>query len=172
MSWREELIAIPNRNNHNCFGCSSQNPYGLHMEFFTDKEKVYSFLEVPAHLCGWENIIHGGITSTLLDEIMGWSVIALLKKFPMTKTIQIDFKKPVYIGEKLSIIGEIEEIISDREARVKGKIYNEKKELCASSEGLFASFIPRALQRMGVISREMSEEFQTILHNEDHAIQK
>ncbi len=72
---KENLKEIVSRDAH-CFGCSQKNPHGLKMRFYTDDTALYSWLNVPTHLCGWDGIVHGGVLSTILDEIMGWSAIS------------------------------------------------------------------------------------------------
>ncbi len=94
----KKLRELPNSRNHNCFGCSPANPSGLQMKFLTDGEAVYSQLEVPEHLCGWSNIVHGGVLTTILDEIMSWSAIHLLKRIALTRTLTVEFLKPVPVG--------------------------------------------------------------------------
>ncbi len=38
-------------------------------------------------MAGWDRTVHGGIVSTVLDEIMGWGVIYLCKIFNLPKMI-------------------------------------------------------------------------------------
>jgi hypothetical protein len=71
----KNLKHLPNRTDSMCFGCIPANPTGLRLEFFTDGESIFSWVKVPAHLCGWENLVHGGIISTILDEVMGRTVV-------------------------------------------------------------------------------------------------
>lgn len=51
---------LRSRANHNCFGCSLTNDYGLKMTFYGSGDTVISKLTVPGHLCGWNNLVHGG----------------------------------------------------------------------------------------------------------------
>jgi acyl-coenzyme A thioesterase PaaI-like protein len=51
------------------------------------------FLTVPEHLCGWSKMVHGGVVTTILDEIMSWSALYLLKKVIVTRTMTIEFIK-------------------------------------------------------------------------------
>src|SRR5665647_3164254 len=81
------LKKISNVEGQTCFGCGEINTIGLHMEFLTDGQRVYSFVTVPSAMAGWDQTVHGGVTATILDEIMGWSVIYLLKKIGVTKSI-------------------------------------------------------------------------------------
>ena len=78
---------LPNRADNKCFGCGPANPQGLQMQFYTNGQTVASWITVPPHLCGWSNLAHGGILFTALDEIMGRTMIYLLKRFILTKSI-------------------------------------------------------------------------------------
>ena len=79
---RNGFRLLPTGENQTCFGCSPRNDSGLHMKFFINenRDSVVSWLSVPDHLCGWSNIVHGGILSTMLDEAMGWAGLAILKR--------------------------------------------------------------------------------------------
>ena len=105
MDEKEVLKPLPNTDTHNCFACSPINHSGLHMEFFTNDRSVFSWITVPDHLCGWNNLVHGGVLSTILDEIMSWAAIYLLKRVTMTKSMTVDFLKPVYIDHELKAAG-------------------------------------------------------------------
>lgn len=53
-----------------CFVCGEKNPAGLKLKFTKSEEKVWTtFLPTEAYQ-GYPGILHGGITSTILDEIM------------------------------------------------------------------------------------------------------
>ena len=74
-------IINPWRNHpeYNCFGCCPENPIGLHMEFFAgqsgkaeryeDGDYIVSTWHPGTHYQGWVNTMHGGILSTLIDEV-------------------------------------------------------------------------------------------------------
>jgi acyl-coenzyme A thioesterase PaaI-like protein len=63
--------------------------------FFGDGTSVHSLITVPhRHLCGWNNLIHGGIISTLLDEIMSGSVVYVLRTMGMTRSLSVDLSDP------------------------------------------------------------------------------
>jgi len=150
---KENLKQVISRDAH-CFGCSQKNPYGLKMKFYTDEATLYSWLSVPPHLCGWDGIVHGGVLSTILDEIMGWSAIYTLRRVTMTKTMTIDFLKPVYIEDRLRAEGRIVERVSDREVIVEGKLYKGDDVLCAQTRGTFAVFTAKAIKRMNLMPQE------------------
>jgi acyl-coenzyme A thioesterase PaaI-like protein len=56
-----------------CFACGKENPRGLKMDIEIDSEGARCEYLVPADLQGWQGFAHGGIISTLLDEIMVWA---------------------------------------------------------------------------------------------------
>ncbi|MCK4623404.1 MAG: PaaI family thioesterase [Desulfuromonadales bacterium] len=159
---KENLKEVISRDAH-CFGCGQQNPYGLNMRFYTDEVALYSWLSVPTHLCGWSGIVHGGVLSTMLDEIMGCSAIYRLRRIVMTKTMTVDFFKPVYIDDELRVEGRVIEQTSEREAILEGKIYKEDNILCAQTRGTFALFTVNAVKEMKIMPPEVLEGFAGLL---------
>lgn len=84
------------RPSYNCFGCSPGNPHGLHLEFFEDGEEVICNWTPEDNLQGYENVLHGGIQSTLMDEIASWAVYVKAKTAGVTARLEVKFRKPVY----------------------------------------------------------------------------
>jgi uncharacterized protein (TIGR00369 family) len=87
-----------------CFVCGDQNHIGLRARFFFDGQKAVCDVTADEIYAGYKNIFHGGITSTLLDEIM---IKALLAEdlFVVTAEMTVKFKKPVYSGDRLHFEG-------------------------------------------------------------------
>ncbi|MBM9612783.1 PaaI family thioesterase [Desulfobulbus rhabdoformis] len=164
---REELKPVKNFEDQTCFGCGSKNPVGLRMEFLTDDTRLYSFVSVPKTMTGWDSTVHGGILTTILDEMMGWSVIYLLGKIGVTKSITVDFKKPVASENPLMAVGSIQEVVSERKAIVTGEIYNQDSILCVQSTGTFASMTAQAAVRLGVMGTDYMERFLPLLRQKD-----
>jgi len=138
------------------------NTAGLKMTFATDGESVISSLKVPEHLCGWNNLVHGGVIATILDEIMSWTAIHLLKKIILTKSVSIEFVKPVYIGKMLTAKGRVLEVKSKREALLEGVIINDSNELCARSQGTFVLFSAEVAKRLNIMDAQGLETFKGI----------
>ncbi len=153
---------LPNNREHNCFGCSQTNPSGLQMAFWADENTVTSNVTVPQHLCGWNNLVHGGVLSTILDEIMSWATIHLLKQIPMTKSISIDFIKPVFVGNPLKVKGRVLKKIDRREALMEGTILNADDVCCARATGTFAIFSPAVAERLQITDSESLKWFEQV----------
>jgi uncharacterized protein (TIGR00369 family) len=160
----ENLKKLPNRESHNCFGCGRSNTSGLRMEFYTDGAAVFSWLEIPGHLCGWNDIVHGGVVSTVMDEIMTWASMSLLRRYILTRSITVDFLKPVYIGRKIRAEGRVREKISEREAVMEGALYDEAGNLCARATGTFALFTGEGIKKMGLFDVKLLDDFDEIFN--------
>lgn len=157
------FIQIPNMDHNMCFGCGPANKTGLKMTFHGNDDLVYSEIAVPGHLIGWQGVVHGGILSTMLDEVMSWGAIFLTKRFILTKTMTVNYLKPVMAGDKLRVESSIENRVSERECIMSGRIFNSKGELSATSAGTFAVFTVDSIKKMGFMSEKDIDEFQAII---------
>jgi uncharacterized protein (TIGR00369 family) len=162
MKLEKDCKRLPNSETHNCFGCSPINPSGLQMKFYTNDVSVFSEVTVPKHLCGWNNLIHGGVLSTILDEIMSWAAIYLLKRITLTKSMTIDFLKPVYIGHPLKAEGKVLELRGRHEAVMEGILSNSDGTICTRSTAHFAIFSPAVARRLGIANEEHLNWFERI----------
>ena len=165
---RSNLKQIVNMEGMSCFGCGVTNPAGLHMTFHTDEQRLYSFITVSPTMVGWGQTVHGGILSTMLDEIMGWSAIYLLGEIAVTKSITVEFKKPVQVGDALTVVGAIGEL-AGRQITMRSEIYCAEKGLCVRAEGAFAALSPHTAVRMGVMSSDYMERFLPVLRQREEA---
>ena len=111
---------------YNCFACSPKNDIGLKMQFYEEGDLIKCDWAPKEEFCGYHNILHGGIQSTLMDEIASWTMMVKLKKAGVTSKMDVRYKKPVYantgpihleskiIGQKRNLI-EIKVYILDNE---------------------------------------------------------
>lgn len=94
------------RSDHDCFGCGDRNPIGLHLRFEPVPGGVSaSFISGPEHQ-GFENIVHGGIISTVLDEAMAWAT-AHAGFWAVTGEMRIRFRLPLYVGEETTVAARV-----------------------------------------------------------------
>ncbi len=127
------MKAIPNYPY--CFVCGDKNKRGLNIRFYASGGKAKAEYTPTKEFEGYKDILHGGIISTLLDEVM---IQAIIVQGTLTFTTQIDirFKKPARIGERLLLEGQI---TGDRGKIIttKGKAVKEDGTLVAESTGKF-----------------------------------
>lgn len=84
-----------------CFGCGPDHPIGFHLRFREDAGEVVTAFTPDEKYQGPPGIMHGGLVSTLADELAAWAIIALRGKFGFTAQMTCKFKKPVRIGVEL-----------------------------------------------------------------------
>lgn len=88
---------INTRDDHNCFGCGRLNLHGLQLKFYLTEDGVYApFTPGPAQE-GYVGLVHGGIITTVLDEVMAWSLYRL-EIWTVTAKIEVVFRRPVEVG--------------------------------------------------------------------------
>jgi len=89
-----------------CFACGTKNPIGLQLTFIEkDEHYITTFTAGPQHQ-GYDGIMHGGLVSTILDEVMARYLYA--KGFnAVTAKLEVRFRKPTPIGQLLTITGKI-----------------------------------------------------------------
>lgn len=162
MDNRQGLKALPVRESNLCFGCSPMNPYGLQMRFHTNGEALFSWVTVPPHLCGWKDLVHGGVITAMLDEIMGWSALYFLKSFILTKSIAVDFLKPVYAGKSIRVEGRLAAARSEREAEMEALLYDCEGKLCSRAVGVFALFSPEKALEMGICDETVLRDLEIL----------
>lgn len=122
------------KNIYHCFGCDEENETGLHMQFWDDGDKVVCNWEPKKKFEGYKNTLHGGIQSTMHDEIASWVIYTKGETAGMTTDLHVQYKKSVLIDQgPIRITGQIKE--QDRRfIKVHTQLFNQQNELC--SEGL------------------------------------
>jgi uncharacterized protein (TIGR00369 family) len=165
----ENLRELPSGRNHNCFGCSPINPSGLRMRFFTDGRAVYSRLQVPGHLCGWSHIVHGGVLTTILDEIMSWAAIRLLQRIALTQKMEVEFLKPVQVGMELRAEGRVRASGPKNDAFTEGVILDARGDACARATAVFKVFSPAVARRLGIADEASIRWFERIFEDAGQA---
>ena len=80
---------------YNCIGCSPDNPFGLHLHFYEDRDDIVSKWKPSGNYQGWLNTLHGGIQALLLDEVCGWVITRKLQTAGVTSKMETRYKRPV-----------------------------------------------------------------------------
>lgn len=90
-----------------CFVCGRENPIGLRMHFYTDGDNYVhaDFIPREEHQ-GFPGVMHGGLVTTMLDELIGRTAL-VMDLWCMTVKLDVRFKKPVPIGAPLRLKGAI-----------------------------------------------------------------
>ena len=92
-------------NDSYCFACGKENPIGLKLDFSMQHGKCVARKVVPREYQGYEGIVHGGILTTMLDEIMVKYLILSGGEQAVTAKLEIRYRQPTPVGEMLTISG-------------------------------------------------------------------
>jgi uncharacterized protein (TIGR00369 family) len=89
-----------------CFVCGSGNPCGLHLAFTREGMKTCAEFVPDRQYQGYRDIVHGGIISAVLDEVMIHAAMAE-NIFAVTAELKVRFKKPAHTGRAVRAEGEL-----------------------------------------------------------------
>jgi len=117
-----------------CWICGEKNPGGFQLKFDLNKnEKTMRTSFIPTETYqGYDGIVHGGILSALLDEAMAKLAFELGYN-AVTAMLNIRFKSPAKVKEKLMVRGEITEV-NRRLVLAKATIHREDGTLIAEGD--------------------------------------
>jgi acyl-coenzyme A thioesterase PaaI-like protein len=89
-----------------CFVCGRDNPRGLRIKvkYFPDELAAETRLALPREYQGWADVIHGGILSTLLDEMMAHAVWRFAGP-GVTLSMEVRFHHPLKPDEAVRVKG-------------------------------------------------------------------
>jgi acyl-coenzyme A thioesterase PaaI-like protein len=136
---RKILNPFVGSEGYHCFGCSPDNHDGLQMQFYEEGDYVISEWNPEHKFQGYRNVLHGGIQTTLMDELAAWVCYVKIGQSGMTYKIEAKFKKAVYSNQgSISIKGRLIEVRKNI-ASVETKLYSSSGELC--SEAIVDYFI-------------------------------
>ncbi len=119
----------------NCFVCGDKNDSGLNIQFVSETGKAKAEFKPGRNFEGYQGILHGGILSTVLDEVMIKAVLAQ-GIMAVTARMEIKFKKPARIGEKLHLEGWIK-VDKEKMILTEGKVTRPDGSLIAEGKGTY-----------------------------------
>lgn len=90
-----------------CFACGEDNPVGLHLKKRYEEGRAVMDFTVTPEYCGFENVLHGGILSTIADEAMAYAIMYRGLR-AVTAKISVSFKNPALAGSTIRSEGRVE----------------------------------------------------------------
>lgn len=142
----ESIIAYLNENLNKKIADGNPNPITTWLDGTLLKASAGSItaeFDVRPDQCNHAQVMHGGIITTILDEIMGMTLITLkIEHLYVTINLHVDFLFGAKAGEKLIAVSEVFRV-GKKIANVEAKLYNEEGKLVAKgSSNLAATSIP------------------------------
>jgi len=135
-----------------CFVCGESNPIGLNLRFKTDGRMVQTIFVPRNEHIGFRQVVHGGIISTLLDEIMVWACAVQTKRFAFCAELTVRFHHPLRPNQESIAAAELV-------ANKRGKVFEAKADLRDQEGRLLASAIGKYLPVPAGNAAEMASDF-------------
>ena len=151
---------------HHCFACGTDNPYGLHLDFYAADGHVCTDVTLDRYRVGWEGIAHGGMISTLLDEVMSWTILYFRRVFFVTRKMEVRYVKPVPVEESLTVKGRLGKERRAPKIEVHAEIVDGKGSQLARSTG---EFVELTGDRLSLIPAELKEDMNSLFERFDRS---
>ena len=158
----EEKVNIQKPQGYNCFACGTDNPIGLNLQFYRFGDAVFSDITLGKNHEGWENVAHGGIVSTLLDEVMSWTIMYFKKIFLVTRKMEVKYIRPVLIGTPLVVKGEVIDDSEPPKIWARSDIRDDENHLLVRSTG---EFIELPKDKLNAVPEGLKEEMLSLFEN-------
>lgn len=132
----------PSTNNlpwtHSCFVCGQDNPHGLKLRARREGDRVVLDHEVRFEDSGWKGVMHGGLTMTLMDEVMTWAAILRSGTGCVSAEFTARLRKPIRAAERLRVEGWAGEL-RRRVMVVEGRVLSASGEVLSEATGKYVT---------------------------------
>jgi uncharacterized protein (TIGR00369 family) len=145
---------------HSCFVCGESNPVGFKLRPETDGRVVRAHFVFRAEHVGFRQTVHGGLTATLLDEIMTWACAVQTKRFAYCAELNLRYLQPARPHEATIATAEL---VANRRGRLfeaKAELRNESGAVLATATG---KYLPIKDSELTDFAMDMVGDFGWIL---------
>jgi uncharacterized protein (TIGR00369 family) len=119
-----------------CFFCG-RAPDGLALELHYSDGVASCEFSARKTFQGYKGILHGGIITGILDEVMFWTVFTEVKKICATWKIEVEFLRPIVCGETYRASGHFVPATNNADYLATGVIEDSSGRLCAIGRSSF-----------------------------------
>jgi len=119
-----------------CFVCGEDNPHGLQERSRVEGDRVVLTHVTRVEDLGYRHLVHGGISMTLLDEVMTWAGILTFKRACVAAELTVRLHRPIQAGQSIRVEGWIVSAKS-RLVATEGRIVDEQLGVLAMAVGKY-----------------------------------
>lgn len=122
-----------------CFVCGEKNDFGLHARFYeTENNELVALINPSEQHQGYPGRMHGGIATTILDEVIARSICNGKDEqlWGVTLELKARFRKPVPLGQELKVVGRVT-LEGTRSFEGTGEILLPNGDIAVSAEGKY-----------------------------------
>jgi acyl-coenzyme A thioesterase PaaI-like protein len=128
------------QNDYNCFGCSPYNEIGLHLHFYEEDDYVTAHWAPSTQYEGYPGVVHGGILSTLIDEVAAWTMYIKAHCAGVTSRMNLRYRKQADSTKgDFCLKGKIKEINRNL-CYIDVQLFNAENEICTEAEVTYFMF--------------------------------
>ncbi len=142
MNANSTLLAFLNQNIGKKFSEGNPNPITTWLDgtlLAAEMGSITAEFVVRPDQLNHAGVMHGGIITTILDEMMGVTLITYeIEHLYVTINLHVDFLFGAKEGEKLKAVSEVFRV-GKKIANVEAKLYNEKGQLIAKATSNLAA---------------------------------
>ncbi len=142
MNANETLLAFLNQNIGKKFSEGNPNPITTWLDgtlLAAEQGSITAEFIVRADQLNHAGVMHGGIITTILDEMMGVTLITYeIEHLYVTINLHVDFLFGAKEGEKLKAVSQVFRV-GKKIANVEAKLYNEAGQLIAKATSNWAA---------------------------------
>jgi uncharacterized protein (TIGR00369 family) len=118
-----------------CFFCGPATG-GLALELHYADEKAICEFVAHERFQGYDGMLHGGIVTGILDEVMWWTLFVKTKVVSATWKIEVEFRRPVVCGNRYKASAQLQSE-SSKTFHLSSEIIDDENRLCARGTGAF-----------------------------------
>jgi uncharacterized protein (TIGR00369 family) len=137
---------------HSCFVCGESNSRGFNLRSETDGKIVRTHFAFGSEHVGFRQTVHGGLTATLLDEIMTWVCAVQAKRFAYCAELNVRYLQPVRPGQQIVATAEL---VSNR----RGRIFDARAEMRDQEGTVLATAIGKYVPLKDTDAAAMATDF-------------
>ncbi|MEI8138911.1 MAG: PaaI family thioesterase [bacterium] len=119
-----------------CFVCGEDNPHGLRGHSCVEGDRVVLTHVTRAADLGYRHLVHGGISMTLLDEVMTWAAILTFKRACVAAELTVRLQQPILVGQSIRVEGWITRAKA-RLVEAGGRIVDSRQVVLATAVGKY-----------------------------------
>lgn len=120
-----------------CFVCGLHNAEGLRLDLLSDGRTVETRVRFRTEHAGFSGVVHGGLITTVLDELMAWVIGVNTRSFAFAAELNVRFVRAVAPGTPLTARAELVENRRGRLFLTRAVLLAEDGALAAEATGKF-----------------------------------
>ncbi len=146
------MVSMEERAFDHCFVCGSKNESGLQLSIVSGDDGARAEFQPDARWEGYPGVVHGGVLSALLDDLMFHAIHAVIRQPMVTASMEVRFRHPARFDSRLYCEAKVGGRRRGRLIEAEGKIRDQAGRLIATARSKFM-IMPQA-QMEGFVGAE------------------